>query len=56
MIFSNSFITINDHQENVLNHLKVRLIKPAENELGKISKTILDNINMKLFQAAKINQ
>ena len=31
-------------------------INPAKNELGRISKTILDNINMKLFQATKINQ
>ena len=53
---SNCFITIKDHKENFLNHLKVRLINPAKNELGRISKTILDNINMKLLQATKINQ
>ena len=39
-----------------LSHRKVRLINPAKNELGRKSKTILDNINMKLFQATKINQ
>ena len=53
---SNCFITIKDHKENSLNHPKVRLINPVKNELGGISKTILDNINMKLFQATKINQ
>ena len=53
---SSYFITIKDHKENFLNHPKVRLINPAKNELGRISKTILDNINMKLFQATKINQ
>ena len=53
---SNCYITIKDHKENFLNHPKVRLINPAKNELGRISKTILDNINMKLFQATKINQ
>ena len=53
---SNCFITIKDHKENFLNNPKVRLIYPAKNELGRISKTILDNINMKLFQATKINQ
>ena len=52
----NCFITIKDHKENFLNNPKVRLINPAKNELGRISKTILDNINMKLFQATKINQ
>ena len=31
-------------------------MNPAKNELGRISKTILDNINMNLFQATKINQ
>ena len=53
---SSSFVAIKDHKENFLNHVKVRLINPAKNELGRISKTILDNINMKLFQATKINQ
>ena len=53
---SNCFITIKDHKENFLNHPKVRLINPAKNELGRIRKTILDNINMKLFETTKINQ
>ena len=53
---SNCFITIKDYKENFLNHPKVLLMNPAKNELGRISKTILDNINMKLFQATKINQ
>ena len=53
---SNCFITVKDHKKNFLNHPKVRLINPAKNELGRRSKTILDNINMKLFQVTKINQ
>ena len=53
---SNCFITIKDYKENFLNHPKVRLINPAKTELGRISKTILDNINMKLFETTKINQ
>ena len=53
---SNCFITVKDQKENFLNHPKVRLINPAKNELGRISKTILDNINVKLFETAKINQ
>ena len=53
---SNCFIKIKDHKENFLNHLRVRLIIPAKNEFGRINKTILDNINMKLFQATKISQ
>ena len=46
---SNCFITINDHEENFLNHPNVRLINPAKNEIGRISKTILDNINMNSY-------
>ena len=49
-------MTIKDHEENFLNHPKVRLINPAKNELERISKTILDNINMKLFETTKIKQ
>ena len=53
---SNCFITIKDHKENFLNHPKVRLINPAKNELGRMSKTILDNINKNLFETTKIKQ
>ena len=53
---SNCFITIKYHKENFLNHPKVRLINPVKNELGRISKTILDNINMKLFETTKMSQ
>ena len=53
---SNCFITVKNHKENFLNPPKVRLINPAKNELGRISKTILDNINMNLFETTKINQ
>ena len=48
---SNCFITIKDLKENLLNLPKVRLINPAKNELGRISKTILDNINMKAISS-----
>ena len=53
---SNCFITIKDNKENFLYHPKVRLIKPGRNQLGRISKKIVDNINMALFLATKINQ
>ena len=53
---STCFITIKDHKDNFLNHPQVRLINLLKNELGSISKKILDNINMKLFEATKIKQ
>ena len=53
---SNCFITIKDHKESFLNCPKVGAINPAKNDLGRISKTIIDNINMKLFETTNINQ
>ena len=41
----NSLIAIKDHKENFNNHPTVRLISPAKNELGRISKLKLDKIN-----------
>ena len=38
------FITSKDYKENFLNNPTVRLINPAENELGRISKAIIDKI------------
>ena len=42
---NNCFISLKDHKENFQNNPTVRLINPAKNELGKISKIILDRIN-----------
>ena len=52
----NSFITIKDHKENFDNHPTARLINPAKNELGRISKLILDKINKKISQKSELNQ
>ena len=52
----NSFITIKDYKENFDNHPTVRLINPAKNELGRISKLILDKINKKISQKFDLNQ
>ena len=53
---SNSFITLKDHKENFENHPTVRLINPAKNELGRISKVILDKINKKISTKLNLNQ
>ena len=37
---SNSFITLTDHKENFLNQPTTRLLNPAKNEIGGISKHI----------------
>ena len=49
------FILI-DHKKNFLNNPTVRLINSAKNELGRISKAILDNINKRLCTRLNINQ
>ena len=38
------------------NHPTVRLINPSKNELGRISKLILDKINKKISQKFELNQ
>ena len=52
----NSFIIIKDHTENLDNHSTVRLINTANNELGRISKLILDKINKKVSQKFELEK
>lgn len=40
-----AFITFKDHKPNFQNNLQCRLLNPAKSHMGKISKSILDNIN-----------
>jgi bifunctional ADP-heptose synthase (sugar kinase/adenylyltransferase) len=51
-----AFITIKDHKENFEVNPTYRLITPAKSELGKVRKTILDNINDTIRTKLKINQ
>ena len=53
---SQCFITLKDHKENFQNNPKTRLINPAKNEIGRISKVILDNINKDLLAKLQVNQ
>ena len=53
---ANCFITLKDHKANFLNHPTTRLINPAKNEIGRISKQILDQINSKLCEILKVNE
>ena len=53
---SNCFVTLKDHKENFLNHPTTRLINPAINEIGRIGKQILDQINSKLCKILNINE
>ena len=53
---SNCFFTLKDLKENFKNNPAVRLINPAKNEIGRISKAILAKINLSLIEQLKVNQ
>ena len=53
---ANCFLTLKDHKANFLNHPTTRLIHPAKNEIGRISRQILDQINSKLCEILKGNE
>ena len=53
---NNCFITLKDHKENFQDNPTTRLINPAKNEVGRISKVILDKINSSLKQKLGVNQ
>ena len=44
------------HKDKFVNNLQVRLINPAKNELGRISKVILDKINLAIRKHFSFNQ
>ena len=51
-----SFIKLKDHKENFLNRPTIKLLNPAKNEIGRISKHILQNINKTLSEETKVNE
>ena len=53
---NNCFITLKDHKENFLNNPTTRLINPAKNELGRISKVILEKVNKEIKLKMNLNQ
>ena len=53
---SSCFITLKDHKDNFENNPTVRLINPAKNEVGRISKHVLDRINTNLKNILQLNQ
>ena len=53
---SSSFITLKDHKENLLNRPTTRLLNPTKNEISRISKHILQNINKSLSEETKVNE
>ena len=52
----NCFITLKDHKENFQNNPSVRLINPTKNELGRLSRFIIQAINKELRYKFNLNQ
>ena len=53
---SNCFSTLKGYKEKFQNNPTVGLINPAKNDIGRISKVILDKINSSLIKELKGNQ
>ena len=50
------FITIKDHKERFLHRVSCRLLHPSKTNIEKISKVLLDKINLAVPFGTKINQ
>ena len=53
---NNAFVTLKDHKQNFRSATPCRLINPCKSELGKTSKTILENINKTILEKLNVNQ
>ena len=51
-----AFITLKDHKPNFRSSLPCRLINPPKNELSRVSKFLLENINKQLIELLNVNQ
>ena len=51
-----AFITLKDHKPDFRQNPSCRLINPAKNELGKVSKLIIEKVNQKLISELHFNQ
>ena len=56
MVAKSVWLVMKDHKENFENNPKCRLINPAKNNLGLISKQILDRINSTIRSKTNSNQ
>ena len=53
---NNCLFTLKDHKDNFANNPQVRLINPAKNELGRLSKIILEKINLAVRKHFSFNR
>ena len=50
------FLLLNDHKLNFRSSIPCRLKNPSKNELGRVSKVLLENIHKQLIELININQ
>ena len=50
-----AYVSLKDHKENFRSNPSCRLINPSKNELGKVSKRFLEEINDQLLKTLKLN-
>lgn len=55
MVQRQAFISLKDHKENFQNNAKCRLINPAKNNFGLVSKQILDRISNNIRSKTKLH-
>ena len=51
-----SFLTFKDHKDNFATKMPCRLINPAKNEIGVVSKRFIEDINKCILGTYKLNQ
>ena len=56
MVSAPAYITLKDHNDNFRSAHPCRLINPCKSEIGKISKSISENISRNLLKLLQVNQ
>ena len=55
MALKSSFLTIKDHKEGFPAHISYRLISPTNSNLGVITKSMMQKINLRIKEATQLN-
>ena len=50
------YVTIKDHKDEFMSKMPCRLINPAKSEMGRVSKILVEDINLKVRDIKKLNQ
>ena len=53
---NNCYVTFKDHKDEFMDRMPCRLINPAKSDFQKVSKAILDEINVEIRNCTSLNQ